>query len=205
MKNTVTISLIVLLCALIACKKHNDSVPITSEPNVNSAPTPEQELEPEEKQPSLVNQVMEKKTLKDAIEFSKLAMEDSYNESSAGSLLLAAWASKNLTWKDVQALPKTRRGLVMKDSDKERGKGLCASGRVIQISKAASDVYAGLILNSALDVYSFLAVKDTGEIEEGSRATFCGVVTQKYSYSNSGGGTTHSIQIVGMFDLPENK
>jgi hypothetical protein len=30
------------------------------------------------------------------------------------------------------------------------------------------------------------------------------VVTGRIDYSNSGGGTTHAIQLVGMFKLPVN-
>jgi hypothetical protein len=43
----------------------------------------------------------------------------------------------------------------------------------------------------------------------GSRAeqpgTHLRVVTGKYSYANSGGGTGHAVTLVGVFDLPENK
>lgn len=31
------------------------------------------------------------------------------------------------------------------------------------------------------------------------------VVTGNYDYSNSAGGTGHAVDLVGMFDLPENK
>lgn len=51
----------------------------------------------------------------------------------------------------------------------------------------------------------FAAVASTGELVAQSSANFCGVTTGKYSYSNSGGGTTHAVFLVGMFDLPENK
>jgi hypothetical protein len=30
-------------------------------------------------------------------------------------------------------------------------------------------------------------------------------VTGRYDYHDSGGGTGHAVQVVGMFDLPENR
>jgi hypothetical protein len=45
-----------------------------------------------------------------------------------------------------------------------------------------------------------------GRVGSGNTAArFCGVVTGLYDYSNSGGGTGHTADIVGMFDLPESK
>lgn len=48
------------------------------------------------------------------------------------------------------------------------------------------------------------SVSSTGRLVEDSRARLCGFVTGKYSYSNSGGGSSHAVQLVGMFKLPEN-
>ena len=52
---------------------------------------------------------------------------------------------------------------------------------------------------------SFFAVQSTGDLVEGSRARLCGVVTGRYSYSNTGNGTTHAVKVVGVFDLAENR
>ena len=36
-------------------------------------------------------------------------------------------------------------------------------------------------------------------------ARFCGIATGRDTYANTGGGTTHAVRVVGMFDLPENR
>ena len=54
-------------------------------------------------------------------------------------------------------------------------------------------------------VIHYLAAGDTGTLVDGDRARFCGVTTGRYSYSNAGGGTTHAVQLIGMFDLPSNR
>lgn len=54
-----------------------------------------------------------------------------------------------------------------------------------------------------------LARKDSDEraasVSANRSARFCGVVTGLYDDSNSGVGVGHAVQMVGMFDLPENK
>jgi hypothetical protein len=96
---------------------------------------------------------------------------------------------------------------VMKDSDEERGKGMCVTGRIIEIAVEKTDkgkfAHAGIISN--MDVTKVVAVGSTGELVEGKTATFCGVVIGKHSYPNSGGGQTHTVRLVGMFDLPANR
>jgi hypothetical protein len=54
------------------------------------------------------------------------------------------------------------------------------------------------------DLIKFVAAGSTGQLVAQSRARFCGATTGKYSYSNSGGGTSHAVQMVGMFRVPEN-
>ncbi len=55
------------------------------------------------------------------------------------------------------------------------------------------------------NIYRFLAAGSSGTLVPQSYGRFCGVVTGTYDYSNSGGGTGHAVEMVGMFDLPENK
>jgi hypothetical protein len=133
-------------------------------------------------------------------------MDDTLNDHSEGTVLLTAWAIKRLKMTDILSLPETTRGRVMKDSFATRGSKLCVTGRVSQIQAervGASTIYLGGIMRS-YEVTRFVAVGDTGTIEEGSRARFCGIVTGRHSYSNTGGGTTIAPQLVGMFDLPTN-
>jgi hypothetical protein len=112
------------------------------------------------------------------------------------------------SWKDVAPkMNETSIALLKKDSDEERGKRLCLPSRIIQISagKIENDkLYEGL-LQTPDGIVSFIAVRSTGDLLEGSIGKFCGVTTGNYSYSNAGGGTTHAIRMIGMFDLPENK
>ncbi len=81
-------------------------------------------------------------------------------------------------------------------------------GKIIQIAVEKEDIgkfHVGLIISDAGNLYRFLGVRSSGTLVGDSRAKFCGVVTGKYDYSNSAGGTGHAVKLVGMFDLPENR
>ena len=126
----------------------------------------------------------------------------------AGSAKLAVLGYNLFTWQDIQAVASTKHGLVMKDSDAERGKRLCAAGSVIEIEKDRSvpgkSIFNGGMFDDSGKLYRFISVKSTGEIMANSRARFCGIVTGQMHYQNSAGGTAHAVHLVGMFDLPEN-
>jgi len=109
-----------------------------------------------------------------------------------GALCLLTWSETRMSWEDASPkMPETSVTLFNKDPDEERGKRMCVTGRIIEIQKVSkSKVYAGGMFNEDHDVIRFVAVRSTGEITNRSSAKFCGVVTNKYSYSNSGGGTT---------------
>jgi hypothetical protein len=84
---------------------------------------------------------------------------------------------------------------------------LCASGEIVEITAEHSDagkIYLGGLVDATGTIYRFAAVGSTGDLVQGSSGAFCGVVTGRIDYSNSGGGTTHAIQLVGMFKLPVN-
>jgi hypothetical protein len=96
----------------------------------------------------------------------------------------------------------------MKDPEAERGKRLCSLGTINQIEvdrSAGSPIYNGGLMTPGFDSVRFSAVGSSGDLVEGSGARICGIVTGKYSYSNAGGGTTHAVYLVGMFDIPQNK
>lgn len=135
-------------------------------------------------------------------------MADTADEPSKGAAELTVWSIENLTWKELAKQPKTRPALVMKDSDNERGKLICASGQIVEIkaeNALSTKIFEGEVADEDQGaVYRFVAVKSTGELVQGDPATFCGIVIGRFDYSNSDGGVAHAIQLVGMFKLPEN-
>lgn len=154
-------------------------------------------------------------TLQEALEHFKPLMGDTTDKHSPGAIFLASWASRSLKFADVGlAKNETTRARVMKDSDAERGKRMCFGGYIVEIAKVPREagipgyfgnppIFAGLI-NDYGDIVSFFAVGSTGNLVERSGARFCGVVTGRYDYQNSGGGVSHAVQMVGMFDIAEN-
>jgi hypothetical protein len=193
----------------------------TSAPFGSPAPDPspvraQASAEPAADEPSaelraarMLTAAVEQKTLADAVAYARPKMEDTANASSIGAVLVAAWAKANMTWADVGiARDETSIALVKKDSDRERGKRLCISGNLVQIEVDKSfpgKPYVGLLRTGSWDLVHFVAVGSTGQLVEQSAARFCGVVTGRYDYANSGGGVGHAVEAVGMFDLPGNR
>lgn len=148
--------------------------------------------------------------LQDAIASTLPHMADTSNgEISKGGAFLALWSDRNLKWSELQEVPAGKFALVMKDSETQRGKRICTSGTVIEISVDATvpgkKIYIGGMYDDSGSLYRFVAVRSTGEIVAQSRAKFCGIITGQQHYPNSVGGVAHSVHLVGMFDLPENK
>ena len=132
-------------------------------------------------------------------------MSDTTDELSPGMAGFATWASAHMKWSSLMAAESTAYGKFMKDSNAERGKRVCLSGEIVQIARAG-DVFDGIVYSFwQSQTVRFLAVGDTGELVQGSKARFCGIAIGAYSYKNSGGGVTHGIQAVGMFDLNANR
>lgn len=195
----------------IACNKPAQQVNVDSESDSGAVNAVSYNTtQPKPPQPSPIEIIQSKNSFEDALAFAKPFMKDSINSLDIGALLFAIWANNNLTWQDVFVQSnETSFARVMKDSDEERGKKMCVRGSIIEISTDKTSEYGkfyhGGMFSGRGDVVRFTAVKSTGDIVESSYARLCGIVTGKYSYSNSSGGTTHAINIVGMFDLPENK
>ena len=148
--------------------------------------------------------------LREAISSTRLDMADIQGaDVSKGAALLAIWGAENMRWSELQEIPTTKYGLVMKDPDAQRGQRLCTTGQVIEIeldrSVPGKKIFGGGMYEDGGRIYRFLAVQSTGEIMAHSRARFCGVVTGQQHYPNSAGGVAHAVHLVGMFDLPENK
>jgi hypothetical protein len=115
-----------------------------------------------------------------------------------------------MRWVDVGVQKdETSPALVRKDPDEARAKRMCTSGQLVQIAVVKLDNGAklseGLLESNAGNLYHYLGAGSSGELVEQSYARFCGVVIGTYDYSNSAGGTGHAVEIVGMFDLPENR
>lgn len=147
--------------------------------------------------------------LREAVASTMLDMADIHGIGvSKGAALLAIWGSDHMKWSELQAVPSSKYGMVMKEPDSQRGKRLCATGHVIEIAKDSSvpqQIYLGGLSDEDGKIYRYIAVGSTGEIVADSRARFCGVVTGQQHYPNSVGGEAHAVHLVGMFDLPENK
>lgn len=200
---TVTMMLVVMV-GLCGCEK-NDRESEGQDPRPATV-TPS-EPEPAQEEPSIA-EALAKMDYAEALATTRPLMDDTSNTHSDGTMLLAIWAAQAMVWTDVHVEnDETSFGKVMKDPNAERGKRMCWSGRIIQITREqvdAGSVFSGLLLTRRRNIISFFAAGSTGDLVGGSRGRFCGVVTGKYSYSNSGGGTSHAIAMVGMFKLPEN-
>lgn len=152
-------------------------------------------------------------TLTEAVAFFRPRMFDQFDAPSDGTVGLAKWAADHLKWSDVEVVKnETGFGMIKKEPDDQVGKRMCASGRVIQIqrqklSDSPAKLYDGLLMVGGLggDLIQFWVAGSSGEIVEKSEARICGVVTGRFDYTNSAGGTGHAVSVVGMFDLPENK
>jgi hypothetical protein len=108
--------------------------------------------------------------------------------------LVARYAVAKLRFAEVDAT-ETTLALVEKDFKAELGKRMCATGEIRRIERADMDnrkVFVGELMTKEQDRVTFLAVGTTGDLVKRSTARFCGVVTDK-------------LQLVGMFDLPENR
>lgn len=198
-----TLSFVLLVASVPGCEKIADKLEsATTTRPAATAPAPVAPP-PAPAQPA----TPQVKTLPEAIAAIKPLMDDTFNESSKGGLLLAAWAAKYMTWKELNQLPPTKFALVMKDPDEERGKLICARGSIIEISVEKSPLGKFNIggMFSGSNIYRFITVGSSGELVAQSWAGLCGVVIGKQTYSNSMGGTAHAVFVVGMFNLPQNK
>jgi hypothetical protein len=131
-------------------------------------------------------------------------------EYGVGQAMLTGWAAIHLRWADIEVdASETSFPLVKKDPDAERGKRLCADVTVLDIAARGSGLgkrYTGLMISKSLPTvpYAFTAVRSTGDIVEHSAARFCGYVLALHRYQ-SNDGPREGLQVLGMFDLPENR
>lgn len=134
---------------------------------------------------------------------------DRLDEEDEGAILLAQWmGDKRTTVKDLkEKIDETSRALVMKDSVRERGRYFCTSGKVIQIQVVRGGIThtAGILMTPSWDPIRFVTTRSSGNIVDNTHARFCGIVSGRYSYSNTGGGVSHAVYLAGLFDIPENR
>jgi len=180
---------------------------IFGKPEQSVSATPPQN-EPQQTVPTQAKPTLNFASLGEAVAAIKPLMGDEINDVSAGAVALAMWSDSNLNWSDFKNMSQSKYALIMKDSDTERGKLLCAVGSIIEIQSEKLDghkFYMGGIADDYGRIYRFIAVHSTGDLVAQSEGKFCGVVIGKQSYSNSIGGVAHAVFLVGMFALPENK
>lgn len=207
--------LLVLLLgvALFGCREHKYTVKKV-EPKVLERASAKANPVKAPQAPTLEQRLVASPTLADGIGVMTPAFADKKDGLDPATAAFAFWLANRYKesigtlWTEIQALPETKRALVMKDPEPERGKRLCTSGSVVQITadrSAGLVLYEGALMTPSSDFIRFISVGSSGELVDNSPARFCGVVTGIYSYANAAGGTTHSVRAVGVFDLPENK
>ncbi len=205
-------ALIITAACVAACKAEPAATNVDEDvPRAKYQTSPPMPSEPPETEYDRMTRALSRSsTLRDALQVAAPAMRDVVDGSSIGSLLLAGWASERLALSDVDVRQdESTIKLAKKDPDAARGKRLCVRARIIQITKSNMGtkvpVFVGQLMTGEYDVVYFIAARSTGDLVEGSPARFCGVVTGTHSYSNVSGGQTHAVEMIGVFDLPENR
>jgi len=205
--NKVLFGIAVSLC-LSSCKENKGSLPVQEQPvkvEIVQPPPPPPPPPPEE---TFAQKLGKAKTYSDMWKLcSTLPMYKNVDdEINKGALCVSLWASDHFGWTTVHvSKDETSYSLVMKNVEKERGKRLCVRGRLIQISESGN-TNEGLLMTPSGKLYNFINVGSSGDITGDSmNERMCGVVIGTYHYRNSGGGVGHAVDMVGMWDIPENK
>lgn len=153
--------------------------------------------------------VLENHSFEEASSWSRAYMKDSTDSPSLGAYTLAVWLAERGTLTDVAVeRDETSVKLAKKDIAQARGKRTCVRGRVVQVVRDATypkPLYSGTLATSSYDFVHYLAAGSSGTLVSGNSARLCGVVTGLFTYDNLGGNKTDAVQMVGMFDLPENR
>ncbi len=204
-----TVVLVLVVAVIKLGQSSVKSAAVQPEPQQTAAtpaPAPPPSVKPPE---SLGQRVMAATTLASAVALSRPEMRDVRDELNTGSVLLSRWLAEKGKWVDVAvANDETSHAKVQKDSVDERGKRYCASGTIIQIERVRFEggkVDIGLLMDDSMRLWHFISAGESGSLVAKSHARLCGFVTGKYVYQNSAGGTGHAVDIVGFFDLPENR
>lgn len=202
----------VLLIGLIGAKVATESTSadateavVTLEPRAPSVG--------DEPEPTLTDRLARAGTLGEAIATIRPAMADHDGDSLSGAAAtLTTWLVERYNtpalWADLDMMPDNQRAEVLKDPEPFRGKKLCSRGTMTQIMADRSlgvPVWHGVLSTGFANVIRFVAVGSSDGIVEDSPARFCGIVIGLHSYANRMGGSTTGVEVVGSFDLPENR
>jgi len=125
---------------------------------------------------------------------------------SALSVWLGKFDAKD-TWAELKSMPDNALGEAMKDPDGFRGQKVCVRGTVIEIvaiRSAGPLVWIGGMTTST-GVVRFLGTGSSKGVTAGKQARFCGVFFGLHTYSTQIGGKMTGAELVGVFDLPENR
>ena len=206
-----TIAAIGITCAigtvgLAAFIGRSETQPVVTAP---IAPDPPQSTRTPARK-TVGDRLLEARTVPEAIAAALPDMTDeSGGKDSVGAVALAMWLAEMKRWRELEpAADETNYALARKDPDAARGKRLCIPGQLVEIRIDRSTGYPlaeGLLMSTAGNLFHFLAAGSTGDLVAQSSARLCGVAIGVYEYPNSGGGTGHAIETVGVFDLPENR
>ena len=145
--------------------------------------------------------------LEDAL---KTAKEEYSANLRARNDAMAGWSSDHLKWSDVDTKKnQVSTLLALKDPDGMYGKRACMSGKLASIT-AVRDTDAGAlhyfrgVLEGPGEKWYISAIGDTGELVKGSTAKFCGIEVAVRT-ERGDAGAADVLDMVGMFDLPENR
>jgi hypothetical protein len=150
-------------------------------------------------------------TLAAEIARARPAMVDEHGTISAGTLMMIGWANRHLHLDAVEvSANETSYAQASKDPSAARGKRMCVSGKLVDLSPVRTDAYMysrGVLAaaGAAEQRFAFSAVGSAGSLVPGSDARLCGVVTGWIDGEDETRGPAHSVILVGVFDLPENR
>lgn len=190
-----------IIIALCCCSKRGGQI--------QPAPVAVESTAPTAHVPSMDETIKAAPTLHAAMQAARPLFIDHSNMDSIGSIEILDWLAAHGRWSDIGVdVDETNFVMVQKDVDSEIGHRLCVGGTVVEITKdqlGANRTWKGEIVAYSGNIFRFLGARSSGQVVAQGDARFCGVVTGLYDYSNSGGGVTHAVEVVGMFDLPENR
>lgn len=202
------IKYIVLACFMIcvtACNKkvESNTSKVIAEPPLVVEKTDKEKKEEEFEQFKL--SIIRSHSPDEAINGCSILFSDErFEHENLGRACFLWWARTNLTFEHVNVKKnETTYGLIMKNSAPQIGKRLCAVGSIIQIEESGNTgntVSYGLI-SSGTNLIHFTNAGSSGNLVEGKIARMCGYTIGQYHYNNSGGGSSHAIDLVGMWDL----
>jgi hypothetical protein len=138
-------------------------------------------------------------TFEQAIAIARPVFADTTDDLGEGAQLLAIYAAAKLRWSEVDVPAETTIRDVQTHVELGRGKRLCATGEIRQITRrdlGGRTVHVGRLRTGDVDEVAFVAVGTMGDLVDRSSGRLCGVVL---------GTSPAAVSILGMFDLAENR